>query len=77
MRAIDFLRSAEPGRPFLCYVAFTAPHDPRNPPTNAVLPYYRKRPPLPPNFLPQHPFDNGWMRNLRDEDLAPYPARPT
>ncbi len=74
--AIQFLRSAEPGRPFLCYVAFTAPHDPRNPPTNAVLPYYRKRPPLPPNFLPQHPFDNGWMRNLRDEDLAPYPRTP-
>ena len=74
--AIAFLRSADAGRPFLCYVAFTAPHDPRNPPTNAVLPYYRMRPPLPANFLPQHPFDNGWMRNLRDEDLAPYPRPP-
>lgn len=74
--AIAFLRTAEAGRPFLCYVAFTAPHDPRNPPPHAVQPYYRKRPPLPPNFLPQHPFDNGWMRNLRDEDLAPYPRTP-
>ncbi len=74
--AIDFIRSAPAGEPFLCYVAFTAPHDPRNPPAAAVLPYYRKRPPLPANFLPQHPFDNGWMRNLRDEDLAPYPRTP-
>ena len=74
--AIAFLRTAEAGQPFLCYVAFTAPHDPRNPPTHAVQPYYRRRPPLPPNFLPQHPFDNGWMRNLRDEDLAPYPRTP-
>jgi len=74
--AIDFLNSATNAQPFFCYVAFTAPHDPRNPLTNSVLPYYRKRPPLPENFLPQHPFDNGWMRGLRDENLAPYPRPP-
>ena len=74
--AIEFLDSATNDAPFLCYVAFTAPHDPRNPLTNSVLPYYRNRPPLPANFLPQHPFDNGWMRGLRDENLAPYPRPP-
>ncbi len=74
--AIEFLQSATNDAPFLCYVAFTAPHDPRNPLTNSVLPYYRNRPPLPANFLPQHPFNNGWMRGLRDEDLAPYPRPP-
>lgn len=74
--AIRFLESATNDTPFFCYVAFTAPHDPRNPPTNSVAPYYRNRPPLPANFLPQHPFDNGWMRGLRDENLAPYPRTP-
>lgn len=34
--------------------------------------YYRKRPPLPANYLPQHPFDNG-MLVLRDEFLLPWP----
>lgn len=29
---IDFLRRPAGGQPFLAYVAFTAPHDPRNPP---------------------------------------------
>jgi len=35
--------------------------------------YYQDRPPLPSNFLPQHPFDNGMMRGGRDENLAPWP----
>ena len=35
--------------------------------------YYQNRPPLPENFLPQHPFDNGILKNIRDENLAPYP----
>lgn len=71
--AVDFLSHYEGTAPFFCYVAFTAPHDPRNPPAGYPERYYRDRPPLPKNFLPQHPFDNGWMRNLRDENLAPYP----
>ena len=59
--------------PFFCYVAFTAPHDPRNPPEPYREMYYRNRPPLPQNFLPQHPFDNGMTKDIRDENLAPYP----
>ena len=31
--------------------------------------------PLPPNFVPEHPFDNGEMR-IRDEMLAPFPRTP-
>jgi arylsulfatase A-like enzyme len=35
--------------------------------------YYQAHlPPLPPNFLPQHPFNNGEMV-VRDELLAPWP----
>ena len=71
--AIEFLRTRSGNGPFFCYVAFTAPHDPRNPPEPFRAMYYRDRPPLPANFLPRHPFDNGILKDIRDENLAPYP----
>jgi arylsulfatase A-like enzyme len=71
--AIDFLKDRKSEKPFFAYVAFTAPHDPRQPPESFVAPYYKKLPPAPANFLPQHPFDNGMLKNLRDENLAPWP----
>ena len=49
------------------------PHDPRNPPEPYREMYYKNRPPLPENFLPRHPFDNGILKDIRDENLAPYP----
>jgi arylsulfatase A-like enzyme len=70
--AVDFLGTADGDAPFFCYVAFTAPHDPRDPPPAYREPYYERRPELPPNFLPQHPFDNGFLV-LRDENLGPWP----
>ncbi len=73
--AIEFLHNYKEEKPFYAYVAFTAPHDPRNPPPRYRRMYYRSRPPLPPNFAPQHPFDNGHMRG-RDESLAPWPRTP-
>jgi arylsulfatase A-like enzyme len=54
-------------------VAFTAPHDPRNPPEKYREEYYRARPPLPANFRSVPAFDNGMTKGVRDEDLAPYP----
>jgi arylsulfatase A-like enzyme len=71
--AIQFLRSHDGKKPFFAYVAFTAPHDPRMPPVPYREMYYRNLPPLPANFLPQLPFDNGMMKGGRDEDLAPWP----
>jgi arylsulfatase A-like enzyme len=71
--AIDFLKSHDGRQPFFAYVAFTAPHDPRQPPLPYREAYYRDLPPLPPNFRPQLGFDNGMMRRVRDEDLAPWP----
>jgi arylsulfatase A-like enzyme len=71
--AIDFLRGHDGRKPFFLYVAFTAPHDPRMPPEEFRKAYYQSPPPLPANFLPQLPFDNGMMRQVRDEDLAPWP----
>jgi arylsulfatase A-like enzyme len=35
--------------------------------------YYKSRPPLPANFLPLPAFDNGFTKNIRDENLAGYP----
>jgi arylsulfatase A-like enzyme len=70
--AIRFLERHDGKRPFFAYVAFTAPHDPRIPPLAFREAYYRNRPPLPANFLPQLPFDNG-MAVVRDEDLAAWP----
>jgi len=69
---IDFLKDKSKDKPFYAYVSFTAPHDPRQPPESFRDHYYEERPPLPRNFLPQHPFDNGWLV-VRDEKLAPWP----
>jgi arylsulfatase A-like enzyme len=69
--AIQFLEKQSASKPFVTYVAFTAPHDPRSP-----LPEYLKRygnAPLPPNFMPVHPFNFGSDMTVRDEMLAPYP----
>lgn len=73
--AIRFLRDYEGNAPFLAYVAYSAPHDPRTPPGDYAGMYAPDGLPLPPNFLPEHPFDNGEMR-IRDEQLAPWPRTP-
>jgi arylsulfatase A-like enzyme len=39
--------------------------------------YYRKPPPLPRNFRPLPAIDNGFTKNVRDENLAPYPRPET
>ena len=71
--AIEFLQNHDGAKPFFAYVAFTAPHDPRQPPEAYREMYYRNLPPSPSNFLPQLPFDNGMMKDLRDENLAAWP----
>lgn len=70
--AIEFLEGRQSDKPFFAYVAFTAPHDPRNPPLEYREAYYASHPSLPINFLPQHPFNNGSLL-IRDEMLAPWP----
>ena len=69
---IDFLRSRDKAKPFFSYVALTSPHDPRQPPVEYRQKYYKKNLPKPPNFMPQHPFNNGTLV-LRDEVLAAWP----
>jgi arylsulfatase A-like enzyme len=76
--AIEFLEghaATDAATPFLAYVAFTAPHDPRTPPEEYRAMYAGPGQPLPPNFMPVHPFNNGWMTG-RDEQLAAWPRAP-
>lgn len=69
--AIRFLEEARGGgEPFFLYLAFTSPHDPRTPPPELAYDPFDVE--LPPNFLPEHPFDNGELR-VRDELLADFP----
>ncbi len=72
--AIRFL-SGQRGAPFFCYVAFNGPHDPHIVPPAFPVHYDPARVPLPPSFLPQHPWNNGEM-TVRDEQLLPWPRRP-
>lgn len=69
--AIRVLREHR-GGPFFCYLPFDGPHDPHIVPDDFPVHYDPATIPLPPNFLPQHPFDNGEMA-IRDERLLPWP----
>ena len=73
--AVAFLQQQDGAAPFLCYVSFNAPHDPRTAPVSYHDRLNRKKPPVPSNFLSQHPFNNGEMV-IRDETLAPWPRTP-
>ena len=74
--AIEFLKSDQSDHPFFLYVAFGAPNDPHVGPATAPPEYMDMYPagsvPVPDNYLPIHPFDNGEMI-IRDELLAPWP----
>lgn len=67
-----FLKERKDERPFFLYLAFGNPHDPRVADKKYLDLYDRDKIPLPRNFLPQHPFDNGDM-TVRDEALLPWP----
>jgi len=71
-KAIEFLHNREKDKPFFMYLAFGTPHDPRIAPKEYLDRYDINKIPVPPNFLPFHPFDNGELL-IRDERLAPWP----
>jgi len=73
--AAEFIESYDQPQPFFLYAAFTAPHDPRTPPQASGNQYTADEMELPPNYLPEHPFDLG-IRTIRDEMLLPYPRQP-
>jgi len=69
---IRFLNEQTEAKPFFCYLPFDAPHDPHIVPDDFPVHYDPAKIPLPANFLPQHPWDNGEMI-IRDEKLLPWP----
>ena len=73
--AVEFIGGQHRDKPFALYVAFTLPHDPRVAPKEYRARYDASKLPLPANFLPQHPFNNGEL-TVRDEQLAPWPRTP-
>lgn len=73
-------------KPFFMYLAFNAPHDPRQSPQKFVDMYPPEKVQVPVNFLPMYPHkqemgcygvkmakDGTPERILRDENLAPFP----
>ncbi len=71
--AIDFLGMAEKSEnPFFMYVAFNAPHDPRQAPKEYVDVYPPAKVKVPQPFYADYPYQIGSNR-IRDEKLAPFP----
>ncbi|MFO1529733.1 MAG: sulfatase-like hydrolase/transferase [Kiritimatiellia bacterium] len=78
--AAGFLKAAAGSdKPFFMYIAFNAPHDPRQSPRSFVERYPADQLGLPPNFRPLHPLHEAMGlgpatdKALRDEALAPFP----
>lgn len=77
--AIAFLGTASGNdAPYLMYLAFNAPHDPRQAPQEYLDRYPAKSLSLPQSFLPIYPYakEMGCPVSLRDERLAPFPRTP-
>lgn len=70
-----FLGSRARGRPFFLYLAFANPHDERVVNAEYRSRYDEAKMPLPRNYRPFHPFNNGELL-VRDEQLAPWPRTP-
>jgi arylsulfatase A-like enzyme len=74
--SIGFLeQAAKSEKPFFMYLAFNAPHDPRQSPKEYVERYPLDRIKMPQNFMPEYPQREmiGAGKGLRDEKLAPFP----
>jgi choline-sulfatase len=68
-------KAAKSDKPFFMALHFNAPHDPRQAPQGYVDRYPLSRIKMPENFLPEYPQkeEMGAGKNLRDEELAPFP----
>jgi len=71
----DIEQAAGRDKPFFMYLAFNAPHDPRQSPKEYVDKYPLEKVDVPVNFLPEYPYKDaiGCGPGLRDEKLAPFP----
>ncbi len=72
--SLKFINEYKDSKPFMMYVAYTAPHDPRMAPQKYIDMYPADKISLPKNYLSKHPFKLGTL-GIRDERLAPYPRQ--
>lgn len=73
---VRFLQeAAKHEAPFFMYLAFNAPHDPRQSPKKYVDQYPLEKVALPESYLDLYPYKDsiGCSARLRDEKLAPFP----
>lgn len=70
-----FGNAAEKEDPFFMYLAFNAPHDPRQAPKPFVDMYPENEIQIPSSYMPYYPYaeEIGCGPRLRDEKLAPFP----
>lgn len=74
--ALSFIdRASQKDTPFFMYIAFNAPHDPRQSPKGFVESYSLEDISIPESTLPEYPYaeEMGAGKALRDEKLAPFP----
>lgn len=74
--AVSFIdQAAQKDHPFFMYIAFNAPHDPRQSPKKYVDMYPLDSISIPQSYMPLYPYAEtmGAGKNLRDEKLAPFP----
>lgn len=74
--ALGFIEQTKKSEnPFFMYLAFNAPHDPRQAPQQYLDMYPLENISVPKSFLPMYPFKDsiGNGPGLRDEALAPFP----
>lgn len=74
--ATDYLDLAKAApAPFFMYVAFNAPHDPRQSPQEYLDRYPVEKVAMPVNYVPENPYKTAMEADekLRDEKLAPFP----
>ncbi|MFI3287360.1 MAG: sulfatase-like hydrolase/transferase [Rikenellaceae bacterium] len=74
--ALEYIgMAAMSDNPFFMYLAFSAPHDPRQAPREYVDMYPLDSVSVPENFMGEYPYKDsiGCRASLRDERLAPFP----
>lgn len=69
---LEELEQAPEDQPWFLYLGHHSPHDPFDCPEPYLSMYDTPEFPLPENYMPEHPFDNGDM-TIRDELLLPFP----
>ena len=68
-------QAAKSNKPFMMYLCFNAPHDPRQAPQAYQEKYPYDTIKVPESFQPRYPFNIG-SNKIRDEKLAPFPRTP-